>query len=174
MRGSGAEPASAAVALDLTAPVTMAAENVTIDVMFRVTQGLTGIKIQADPELVQAWRAARSNQQFRITATCDKLEAKYLIAWLAQFGDAKAMIRDGVVHLVPRSSKEEGDPVFDCFEEADGTWRDTLIRDINGLDPAEFWRRYDAGEFREEKDAEPTAGDGKITPPRPGDVYDAY
>jgi type II secretory pathway component GspD/PulD (secretin) len=128
---AGAEPGLQQTGVDLGAAVTLSAENVPIDVVFRVAEGLTGIKIQVDPELVQTWRFEGDDQQFRISAVFAKLEVKYVVAWLAHLGDAKAAIRDGVVRIVPGNNKDQGDPVFDCFKEANGSWRDALVRDIN-------------------------------------------
>ena len=68
------------------------------------------------------------------SAGFDRLEARYVIAWLAHIGNAKAAIRNDMIHVVPDSGGEQGDPLFDCFKEVDGSWRNALIRRINSKD----------------------------------------
>jgi len=124
--GAAAAPDSIPPVADLDRAVTMTAQHVPSDVLFRVVAAQTGLDIKLAPRLAQD-RATGGKGPFpALTGTFDGIRAKYLIGWLVHLSGAKATVRNGVVHVLPSSSAVQADPVFECFKETEGIWREEL------------------------------------------------
>ncbi|WP_372806252.1 hypothetical protein [Pontiella sp.] len=107
----------------LETPLSLHMHKMGLDSIFELSPLWTPLEIQVDPELVSALGKSRRRCSIQVR----DVEAKYLLGWMIHLAEARGEIADdGTIRVASRSAVKINDPLFECYKETGGEWRDAL------------------------------------------------
>lgn len=107
--------------------MTLRADDVPADILLRTVAAQIEVPIVFAEGLQYA--ASRDRQWLHpaLTGSFAQIRARHLVGWLAHLAGVKATVRDGAIHILPGSNPIPADPVFACWREPTGPWRQEML-----------------------------------------------